>query len=71
MEKFLSIAQLVAAILLMALILIQQKSAGVTSVFGGEGAVSFQKRGPERIVHILTIIVAISFGLLSLVIVVR
>lgn len=71
MDKFLSVAQLVAAILLMALILIQQKSAGVTSVFGGEGAVSFRKRGPERVLHILTIVIAISFGLLSLIIVIR
>lgn len=71
MEKILTIAQLVTAILLMALILIQQKSAGVTSVFGGEGAVSFQKRGPERVLHLLTIVVAIVFGGISLIIAIR
>jgi len=59
--KYINIIQLVAAILLVIAILLQNKGASVGGVFGGEGAVYQTKRGVEKKLFVLTIILSIIF----------
>lgn len=59
--KYINIIQIVAAILLVIAILLQNKGASVGGVFGGEGAVYQTKRGVEKKLFILTIILSIIF----------
>ncbi|HUT96062.1 MAG TPA: preprotein translocase subunit SecG [Candidatus Paceibacterota bacterium] len=61
MDKILNIVQIVIAVLLSILILIQQRGTGLSSAFGGEGGVYFKKRGAEKVIFIATIIMAILF----------
>lgn len=60
------IAQAVIAVLLMVAILLQNRGAGLGSAFGGSGGVYLTKRGLEKKLFILTIILATLFLLLSL-----
>lgn len=60
------IAQVVIAVLLMVAILLQNRGAGLGSAFGGSGGVYLTKRGLEKKLFILTIILATLFLLLSL-----
>jgi preprotein translocase subunit SecG len=57
----LSVIEIVAAILLVIAILLQQRGAGLSGVFGGEGAVYRTKRGLEKTIFITTIILAVIF----------
>ena len=59
--KYLNIIQIVAAVLLMIAILLQNRGASVGGVFGGEGAVFQTKRGLEKKLFVLTIILSIIF----------
>lgn len=61
MSNFTSILQIVTAVLLMIVILVQQKGTGLGGAFGGEGNVYRTKRGMEKFLHYLTIILAIIF----------
>lgn len=61
MDKILNIVQIVIAVLLSILILLQQRGTGLSSAFGGEGGVYFKKRGAEKIIFIATIILAVLF----------
>lgn len=63
---WLKIAQVSAAVLLMIAILLQNRGTGVGGVFGGGNGVYLTKRGLEKKLHILTIILASIFILLSL-----
>lgn len=65
-KQVIPIALLVTAVLLMTLILIQSKGAGLSGVFGGEGNVYRTKRGAEKIVFYATIIVAVLFFAIAL-----
>ncbi|NOS66894.1 MAG: preprotein translocase subunit SecG [Candidatus Peribacteraceae bacterium] len=49
------------AILLCLCILIQHRVSGLTSTFGGSGAVYVQRRGAEKVIYKLTIILSIAF----------
>jgi preprotein translocase subunit SecG len=60
------ITQVVVAILLMVAILMQNRGAGVGGILGGSGGVYLTKRGIEKKLHILTIILAALFILVSL-----
>ncbi|MFC1618214.1 preprotein translocase subunit SecG [Patescibacteria group bacterium] len=60
MSLFAIISIALAAVLII-LVMIQNRGAGLSGVFGGDSAVFNQKRGSERIMHIVTIIVAVSF----------
>jgi len=57
----LKIAQIVISILLATAILLQQRGTGLSSAFGGEGSIYRTKRGLEKSLHILTIILAAIF----------
>ncbi len=61
MTKYLQIAQVAVSILLIILILLQPRGAGLGSSFGGEGNAYFTKRGAEKTIFILTIITAFAF----------
>lgn len=61
MDFILNIVQIVLAVILIVLILIQSRGSGLGGVFGGEGNVYQTKRGVEKIVFISTIITAALF----------
>lgn len=61
MQNILTIAQVVLAILLVTCILLQARGAGLSATFGGEGNVFRTKRGVEKKIFHMTIIVAILF----------
>lgn len=65
----LAIAQLIVAILLIILILLQERSSGLSGILGGDtgGSNFYQtRRGLEKIVFWTTIILAAAFAALSL-----
>lgn len=71
MKLFLNICEIVVAVLLVILILLQNRGVGLSATFGGEGAIYRSKRGVEKGIFVLTIILAIIFvaiGLIQLVI---
>lgn len=55
------IAELVLAILLTLVILVQQQGVGLGGAFGGEGNIYRSRRGVERWLFTLTIILGIAF----------
>lgn len=61
----LNVFQIVLSVLLIFLIMIQARAGGLGSAFGGFSSVYRSKRGFERLVYILTIIVSIIFFLVS------
>lgn len=63
MQQILSIAEIVASILLIASVLLQQQSAGIGGAFGGD-SIHHTRRGSERWFFIATI--ALSFVFLGL-----
>jgi protein translocase SecG subunit len=64
MVHLLSIVQLVLAILLIALVLLQRANTDASGAFGADGGgTTFEKRGIEKTMHRFTIIVAVLFVL--------
>ena len=62
MQTALIIAQITIAVLLAIAILIQNKGAGVSAIFGGGGSGAYRtKRGFEKWLHVSTIILVILF----------
>ena len=66
MSVFLSIAQIVLAILLVAAILLQQRGTTLGGAFGGEGNVYRTRRGAERVLFLSTIVIAVLFVLVAI-----
>ena len=63
---FIAIIQIAIAIILVVLILLQERSAGLSGIFGGEGGGYYQtRRGLEKIVFVSTIVLAIIFVALA------
>ena len=67
MSKYLNVAQIVVSILLIVSVLLQSRGSGLGSVFGGEGNIYKTKRGAEKFIFILTIILAAAFLGLALI----
>lgn len=65
-DTILNIVQLILAILLTVAILVQARGTGLGSAFGGEGNVFRTKRGVEKKLFQLTIVVAILFFAVSI-----
>lgn len=63
LKQILIAVQLASSIILVILILLQSKGTGLGSVFGGEGNIYRTKRGLEKGLFIITIILAIIFAL--------
>lgn len=63
----LAIAQIIVSILLIALILLQERSSGLSGILGGGGEGFYQtRRGLEKIIFGATIVLAIAFAGLAL-----
>jgi len=62
----LGIAQIVISVALIVAILLQSKGSGLGSVFGGDGSVFRTRRGAEKGLFQLTIILALAFGMISI-----
>ncbi len=60
------IIQVILAILLITAILMQSKGSGLGAAFGGGGSVKHVKRGAEKGLHIITIVIAVLFLLTAL-----
>jgi len=56
-----NIIQIILSILLVAVILLQQKSSGVGGVFGGSSNVYSTKRGVDKILFYATIVISFLF----------
>ncbi len=66
LTKNLQIIQIIIAVLLMAAILLQNRGVGLSTIFGGSGNIYRTKRGLEKKLFILTIILAVLFFIISL-----
>ncbi len=66
MGTYLNIVQIIIAITLTGLVLMQGHSHGTGGVFGGQPSVYQSRRGPERTIFNLTIFFAVLFLLISL-----
>ncbi len=65
--KILTIAQLIIAITLIAVILIQNRGGGISGIFGGGGSNVFMtRRGFEKKIFTATIVLASLFFIVSL-----
>lgn len=62
----LQIVQIIIAVLLMLAILMQNRGVGLSGVFGGSGNVYRTKRGVEKKLFVLTIVLSVLFFLISL-----
>ncbi len=49
------------SIMLVTLILLQNRGVALSGTFGGDSSVHYERRGGEKLLHILTIIAAIIF----------
>ncbi len=62
-----TIAQIITSVLLIFLILIQERSSGLSGIFGGGESDIYQtRRGLERLIFFATIVLIIIFAALSL-----
>jgi protein translocase SecG subunit len=60
-------AQVIVSIILIVLVLIQERAGGLGSLFGGASSTPYQtRRGVEKIAFIATIILAILFGVIAI-----
>ena len=67
MNNFFLIVEIVLGIALVGLIILQSKGTGLGSTFGGDMGFYGTKRGAEKMLFILTIIVATLFLLTALI----
>jgi len=62
-----ALAQIIIAILIVALILLQQRDAGMSGILGGDGMGFYQaRRGLEKMVFYATIVLSVIFAGLSI-----
>lgn len=67
MAQYLTIGQIIVSVVIIALILIQERSSGAGGLFGGAGSEFYQKRrGLERIIFMATVVFLVLFALLSI-----
>lgn len=62
----LQIIHIIISILLIASVLMQQRSSGLGDAFGGDSSVFSSRRGIEKVLYTLTIIFGISFAILAI-----
>lgn len=61
MRSAISLIQIILGVLLVLVIIIQQKGSGLGSAFGGEMGFYRTKRGAERLLFYATIVLAVAF----------
>ncbi|MBI5413307.1 preprotein translocase subunit SecG [Candidatus Peregrinibacteria bacterium] len=66
MRQFLTIFQVVVSVLLVGVILMQEKGVGLSATFGGGGEFFKSKRGIDRVLFVGTVILSALFILTSL-----
>ena len=66
MNNIIVIAQIVVSILLITLIILQAKGVGLGRTFGGAGDFYKSRRGVEKIVFNLTVVLLITFLVTSI-----
>lgn len=66
MKQILFFAQIIVPVLLIVLILFQQRGTALGSVFGGEGGFYLKRRGIEKKIFWSTVALAVSFLAISL-----
>jgi preprotein translocase subunit SecG len=64
--KLIQIGQIIVAILLIVVILLQNRGSGLSGIFGGSDNVYMTKRGMEKTLFTSTIIFSIIFFVISL-----
>lgn len=64
---YFKISQIIIAIALIISILLQNRGAGVSGLFGGGGNVYMAKRGVEKKLFVATIVLSVLFFVVSLV----
>jgi protein translocase SecG subunit len=63
----LTIAQILVSLVLIVLVLLQERSAGMSGIFGGDGGGIYQtRRGIERIAFGSTVVLAVVFAIISI-----
>lgn len=67
MKPIVYLVQIVVAILLILIIVIQEKGSGIGASFGGDFSFYRTKRGAEKLLFYITIFLSFAFILLSLV----
>lgn len=67
MSQILPIAQIVISLLLMGSILIQARGTGLSAAFGGESTFYHTRRGLERIILWITIVLSALFVAVNIV----
>jgi preprotein translocase subunit SecG len=63
----LRVIQIIISITIIALVLVQAKGAGLGGIFGGDGGVYRTRRGVEKTLHQITIGLAVTFFVVSLI----
>lgn len=66
MVAIITTIQVILSILLIVCILLQHRTSGLSSTFGGSGAVFVQRRGAERVIYLATGWLATGLLLLSI-----
>jgi len=64
--NLIKLGQLIIAILLIVVIMLQNRGSGLSNVFGGSGNVFMTKRGFEKKLFVATIVLAALFFIISL-----
>lgn len=67
MKQFFLVIQIILSILLIVVVLLQAKGSGLSGVFGGENSFYRSKRGVEKLLVYITIFLAVTFLILSIV----
>ncbi|NIT60278.1 MAG: preprotein translocase subunit SecG [Aliifodinibius sp.] len=70
MKAALEIIQIIISVSLIALILMQGKSGGLGSIFGGDGGVYKTRRGVEKLLFQATIVLAVAFFVISIAVII-
>lgn len=66
MRQFLTIFQVVVSVLLVGIILMQEKGVGLSATFGGGGEFFKSKRGIDKVLFVGTVVLSALFILTSL-----
>lgn len=66
LQTLLSIIQIVLAVLLIVVVLLQQKGAGLGAAFGGSGNMYTTRRGIDKVLFRATITISILFFVIAL-----
>jgi len=62
-----SLLEIIVAVLLIVVILLQMQGSGLSGAFGGSGEFYRSKRSMEKLLMWSTVVLAVFFGLLSIV----